>query len=83
MVDDGGTSNHLLLLGREEKLVSFVGFGGEIALIGQEKVEVDHILINKHASDAPSEVGSKGIFNDTIDSVADESLSISRVTNAS
>ena len=60
-----------------------MGLGGEVALIGQEKVEVDHILINQHASDAPSKMGSKGILNDTIDSVADESLSISRVTNAS
>ena len=83
MIDNGGASNYLLLLGREEKIVSFVGFGGEVALIGQEKVEVDHILINQHASDAPSEMGSKGILNDTIDSVADESLSISRVTNSS
>lgn len=83
MIDNGGASNYLLLLGREEKIVSFVGFGGEVPLIGQEKVEVDHILINQHASDAPSEMGSKGILNDTIDSVADESLSISRVTNAS
>lgn len=83
MIDDGGTSNHLLLLSREEKLVSFVGLGSKVALIGQEKIEVDHILINKHASDAPSKMSSKGILNDTIDSVADESLSVSRVTDGS
>ena len=83
MIDDGGASNHLLLLGNEEKLVSFVGLGSEVALISQEIVEVDHILVNQHASDAASEMGTEGILNDRIDSIANESLSVGSVLNVS
>ena len=60
-----------------------MGLGSEEALVGQEIGEVDHILINQHASDAPSEMGSKGSLNDGIDSVANESLSICRVGDGS
>ena len=85
MIDDWSTGNQLLLLllGLEEKLVSFVGLGSEEALVGQEIGEVDNVLINQHASDAPSEMGSKGSLNDGIDSVANESLSICRVGDGS
>jgi len=85
LIDYGGTGNQLLLLllGLEEKLVSFVGLGSEEALVGQEIGEVDNVLINQHTSDAPSEMASKGMLNDGIDSVANESLSICRVGDGS
>lgn len=60
-----------------------MGLGSEVALIGQEKIEVDHVLINQHACDASSEMRSEGILDDRIDSVANESLSIGRVSNCS
>jgi hypothetical protein len=85
LIDDWSTGNQLLLLllGLEEKLVSFVGLGSEEARVGQEIGEVDYILINKHSSDAPSKMGSKGSLNNGIDSVANESLSICRVGDGS
>ena len=59
----GGTSDHLLLLGGEEKLVSFVGLGGEVARVRQESGEVNHIFINQHAGYATGVVLTKGLLN--------------------
>jgi hypothetical protein len=85
LIDDWSTGNQLLLLllGLEEKLISFVGLGSEEARVGQEISEVDNVLINQHAGDAPSKMGSKGSLNNGIDSVANESLSICRVGDSS
>ena len=71
--------HHLLLLSNEKKLICLSALSGEIDLIGEKILEIDHALINQHASDATSIVLAKVCFDYGIDGVTDELLSVLRV----
>ena len=74
-------SNQLLLLGLEKKLISFMSFGCKVALICQQLVEVDNVLINEHASDTASKGLAKGLINNAVDTVTNIGLSVIGVSN--
>lgn len=56
-----------------------MSLGCKVALISQQGIEVNHILINEHARDATSKLLTEEILNDAINSVTNEGLSILRV----
>jgi hypothetical protein len=58
-----------------------MSLGGEIVLISQQGVEVDHILIDQHASNTASKLLSEDLLNDTVDRITDKGLSIGRIRN--
>lgn len=68
-------SKSLLLLQLEalnEESVSFVGLNGEILLVLEKVLELDHVFIEEHASDTASKNASKSFGNNWEDRVADE-----------
>jgi hypothetical protein len=58
-----------------------MSLGCEVALISQQVVEDDHILINEHACNATSKLLTEELLNDAINSVTNEGLSILRVND--
>jgi hypothetical protein len=58
-----------------------MSLGCEVALISQQVVEDDHILINEHACNTTSKLLTEELLNDAINSVTNEGLSILRVND--
>ena len=54
----------LLLDALQKEGVSFMGLEGEVLLVLEKILEVDHCLIEEHASDTPGQLRSKGGLDD-------------------
>lgn len=72
LVNDG--SANLLLSGLEQKGVSLSALVAEVAFIGQQAGEVDHLLVDQHTSNSTS-ILAEVLFDDGIDGITNEVLS--------
>ena len=66
----------LLLTALLEKVVSCLGLLSEVHVIGEEKLEVDSLLVEEHTGNDWSGLVTEGSLNRTVDAVADECLSL-------
>jgi len=75
-----GCRKLLLLSSCHEQLEGLGCLGCEVSLISQQLLEVNNILINQHASDSACVCRSECLFNDLIDRVTNELLSVNWVS---
>lgn len=66
----------LLLTALLEKVVSCLGLLSEVHVIGEEKLEVDSLLVEEHTGNDWSGLITEGSLNGGVDAVADECLSL-------
>lgn len=84
---DDGLGYHLwvalgyLLLGDialVEKVLGFITLLGQVLLVSKKLVEVDHVLIEKHASDSSGQGVAECLLDYGIDGISNELLSLIR-----
>jgi hypothetical protein len=81
LVDDGGDNLLLLLLllSHDQERISLSALGAKVASIGQQVCEVDNLLVNQHTGDSAGKVETEVLFDDGINGVTNEVLSLFRV----